>query len=157
MNNNIRQHVLVLGLLVAVFCGEVAGARCAPTAQGSEGQTFSATRLYYAMVNGALEKWDFYKDGSFLHQGVAAGSGTSVRHTERGTYRIQSNILELLVTKTATGFLTPGTSSRGNTTQMGGSRNDNADTRQMKLQLLGPDGENGVVLNGITFKVRHWN
>jgi hypothetical protein len=149
--------VFVFGLLVAVFCGAGAGAPYAAGAQGAQGETFSVTRLYYAMVGGALEKWDFYKDGTFLHQGAIAGSGTAVRHSERGTYQIQGNVLQLQITRNATAFLTPGTSSRGNTTQMGASRNTNAETRQMKIQLVGPEGENGVVLNGVTFKVRHWN
>jgi hypothetical protein len=155
--NHIKPRVFGLGLLVTALWAAIAGGLYARAAQDSEGKTFSASRLYYAMVNGALEKWDFYKDGTFLHQGVAAGSGTSVRHSERGTYRILSNVLQLQISKTATAFLTPGTSSRGNNTQMGGSANKNAETRQMKLQLVGPDGENGVVLNGTTFKVRHWN
>lgn len=154
---NIRLHVLALGLFATVFWWAFPGLPDAFPAQGSRGKTFSATRLYYAMVDGALEKWDFNKDGTFLHRGVIAGSGTSVGHSERGTYRIEGNALYLEVTKKATSFTTPGTSSRGNTTQMGGSASGNTETRKVRIQLTGPDGENGVVLNGVVFKVRHWN
>lgn len=155
--SNIRLHGLALGLFVAVFSGAVEGILCAAPSEAAQGKTFSATRLYYAMVNGALEKWDFYQEGTFLHQGVIGGSGTSVRHSERGTYRIQGTVLQLQTTNTATAFLTPGTSSRGNTTQLGGSQNNNAAAREIKVQLVGPDGENGAVLNGVAFRVRHWN
>jgi hypothetical protein len=125
-------------------------------ASAPQGSTFSANRLYYAMINGALEKWDFNADGSFLHQGVVAGSGTSVRGSERGTYQIQGNVLQLQITKQTTAFLTPGVSSSGRNTQMGGNTTGNAQTRKMTFQSVGSDGQNGVVLNGTTFKVRHW-
>src|ERR1035437_971188 len=115
--------------------------------------TFSVNRRYYAMVNGSLEKWDFNKDGSFLHEGVNGGGGTSVRGSERGTYSIQGNIIVLHVNKKTTAFITPG--SRG-TTQLGAASNASTQTRKMSIKLVGNDGENGVVLNGKPFNVRHW-
>lgn len=118
---------------------------------GESGHALSADRGYYAMVNGALEKWDFHRDGTFLHEGVAAGTGTSVRNSARGMYRIQGNVLILHVGNTATAFATPGSSS----SLIGGGAGSSGKTVQMKIQLLGADGSEGVVLNGTTFHIRH--
>lgn len=115
------------------------------------GHVLSADRGYYAMVNGSLEKWDFHHDGTFLHEGVAAGAGTSVRNSARGTYRIQGNELILHIGNTATAFATPGASS----SMIGGGAGSSGKTVQLKIQLLGPDGNEGMVLNGTTFHIRH--
>lgn len=118
---------------------------------GEMGRTLTADRGYYAMVNGALEKWDFYHDGTFLHEGVAAGAGTSVRTSERGIYRIQGSALTLRIGKTATAFATPGS----NSSLIGGGSDPNSRTVKMKIQLLGADGSDGMVLDGTTFHIRH--
>ena len=115
------------------------------------GHVFNADRGYYAMVNGALEKWDFHRDGTFLHEGVAAGAGTSVRNSARGTYRIQGNVLILRIGNTATAFATPGSSS----SMIGGGASSAGKDVRMKIELLGADGSDGVVLNGTTFHIRH--
>ena len=115
------------------------------------GRVLSVDRGYYAMVNGALEKWDFYHDGTFLHEGVAAGAGTGVRTSERGIYRIQGGALTLHIGKTATAFATPGI----NSSLLGGGSASNSKTVKMKIQLLGADGSDGVVLDGTTFHIRH--
>lgn len=122
----------------------------------AQGQTFASDRRYYAMVNGSLEKWDFLHDGTFLHQGISAGAGTAVRGSQRGIYRIQGNVILLQINKTATAFATPGVSSEGGNTQLGGSMNNAPQLIQMSFQMIGPDGQNGIVLNGRTYKVRHW-
>jgi hypothetical protein len=122
-------------------------------AGGIQGGTFGTDRRYYAMENGSLEKWDFNKDGSFLHEGVSAGVGTSVRGSERGTYSITGSAIVLHINKKTTAYATPG----GNgSTQLGASTDKNTLTRKMSIKMLGKDGENGVVLNGKTFNVRHW-
>jgi hypothetical protein len=105
------------------------------------------------MINRSLEKWDFNKDGSFLHQGVTAGAGTSVRGSERGTYHIQGNVIVLHINKKNTAFATPGS---GGSTQLGAASNANTLTRKMTIKLVGHDGENGMVLDGRAFSVRHW-
>lgn len=118
---------------------------------GESGRVLSADRGYYAMVNGALEKWDFHHDGTFLHEGVAAGAGTSVRNSARGTYRIEGSVLVLHIGNTATAFATPGS----NSSMIGGAAKSSSKTVQLKIQLVGPDGDQGVVLNGTTFHIRH--
>lgn len=115
------------------------------------GRVLSVDRAYYAMVSGALEKWDFHQDGTFLHEGVAAGAGTNVRTSGRGTYRIYGSTLVLHMGNKATAFVTPESRSGS----WGGGTDSNAKAIQVKIRLLGPDGANGVVINGTTFHVRH--
>jgi len=116
-------------------------------------QTFSAPRRYYAMVNGALEKWDFETSGAFLHQGVRnLGIGNS-GSTQRGTYAIQGNAMLLETTKDTSSFMA---GSNRRLVGAGGS-SDSAPARSLSLQFIGPDGQDGIVLDGAKFDVRHWN
>lgn len=135
----------------------------APAAGAKGPETPPASRksslqgLYYAMVSGALEKWDFYENGTFLHQWVASGSGTSARSSERGEFEVTGDTLLLRVTNSASAFATPGAESHGRQTAvLGGGQEKRAEVRRMKIKLLGPHGEQGVVLDGQPFKVRSW-
>lgn len=116
------------------------------------GQTFTVDRGYYAMAGQHMEKWTFNHDGTFLHEGVSAGAGTSVRGSARGTYRIEGNVIVLQIGKTTTAYATPGGSD---STMLGAGTNANTQTVRMSFQMLGADGSNGVVLNGTTFHIRH--
>lgn len=132
--------------------GRVAGMAGAPVmTPASAAHTLSADRGYYAMLNGRLEKWDFHHDGTFLHQGVAGGPGAYSRGSERGTYSINGDKLVLKIANSATAF----GGGAGSDTMMGGSASAAAQTKEMKIQLLGADGADGVVLNGVTFHIRH--
>ena len=103
------------------------------------------------MVNGGLQKWDFHHDGTFLHEGIMAGVGAAARNSQRGTYRIEGNIVILQVQNTATAFSTGG----GGDSTLGGSSAMAAQIIRMKIQLIGADGADGIVLNGTKFGIRH--
>jgi len=117
------------------------------------GQTLGANRGYWAMLGQRLDKWDFNHDGTFLHTGVVAAVGTGVRNSERGVYRIQGNRIVLQVGNTATAFVTPGSGS--GSSLVGGGTGAAAPARTLSIQLIGPDGAGGIVLNGTTYKIRH--
>ncbi len=124
----------------------------APAAIGSKRPAFSGN--YYRMPGpGVLEKWDFNEDGTFYHTGIAGGSGTSVRNGARGTFEVVGNELVLTITSEAGGFATP-TGSRQTT--IGGGAETKHETQRMKITLVGERGKNGIVLDGVEFKVRSW-
>lgn len=105
------------------------------------------TGNYYAMVGGAMEKWDFSSNGGFTHTGAASGVGASVRNFERGTYEIAGGTLILHVANTENAYATNRT--------IGSSRDTAVVTRKSKVQLLGAHGESGMVIDGQHFSPRH--
>src|SRR5438552_954263 len=50
---------------------------------------------YYGYEGRTLHTWNFNPDGTFLHTSIAAGVGTSVRSSEKGTFRMSDEYLEL--------------------------------------------------------------
>jgi len=104
------------------------------------------------MISGRLDKWDFHRDGTFLHEGVASGVGASVRSGARGTYRIVGDRLILNVQNTATAFATGRDS--GNSAQ-GASTSAAAQTQTLIIRVIGQDGADGIVLNGTKYGIRH--
>lgn len=125
------------------------GSVAAVTARAAH--TLSADHGYYAMLNGRVEKWDFNSDGTFLHEGIAGGAGAYSRGSERGTYSIDGDKLVLKIGNTATAFA----GGPHSNAMLGSSASTAPQTRDMRIQLLGPDGDNGVVLDGVTFHIRH--
>jgi hypothetical protein len=138
--------VLATGFLVVLLPLFHSAAQSA----SSSGRTFSADRGYWAMVNGRLEKWDFHRDGTFLHEGVMASVGVAVRNGDRGTYRIKGDKLVLQIGSTAMAFTTGGEHSAA-----GGTAGTAVRTVTMTIRLIGKDGADGVVLNGKKFGIRH--
>jgi hypothetical protein len=124
----------------------------AAQAGSSAGRTVSADRGYWAMVNGRLEKWDFHHDGTFLHEGIVSGVGADVGNDQRGTYRIEGNKLVLHVGGRATAF---STGVSGSHSTLGGGAGVASQTLTMTIRLIGPDGADGIVLNGTKFGIRH--
>ena len=142
------------GLAAALLLGTGAGprnARAATLTPASTAHTLSADHGYYAMLNGRLEKWDFHSDGTFLHEGVVAGVGALSRGSQSGTYSIDGDKLILKIGKNATAA----GAGAGANAVLSGSAKTATETREMKIQLLGADGADGVVLNGVTFNIRH--
>jgi hypothetical protein len=113
---------------------------------------------YYSMEGGSLNKWDFNTDGTFMHEVVASGAGTSVRNLERGIFTVVGNTLELTIAKHVSAYATPGVETRGSqTTQLGAATQSKSEKRQMKIRFFGSKGEKGIELDGKPLKVRSWN
>jgi hypothetical protein len=152
--NNSKIHRVAAALAVALILGVGVGALGAAgrsVAGIGLAHTFDTDRGYYAMTNGRLEKWDFHSDGTFLHEGIAGGVGAFSRGSQSGTYSIEGDKLILKIGKTATAA----GAGAGASSMLSGSAKTATETREMKIQLLGADGADGVVLNGVTFNIRH--
>jgi hypothetical protein len=113
------------------------------------GSRFSGN--YYGREGRTLHTWEFHGDGTFLHSWIISGAGTSVRNSERGTFRLQGDTLEIALTSSASGFVTPGVGGR--TTQAGGNAEPATQTRRLKVQL---DKGTLAVLDGIPMKPKTW-
>lgn len=152
--DNRKTHRAAAGLAVALLLGTGMGARGA-AARSVAGtgltHTLDADRGYYAMTNGRLEKWDFHRDGTFLHQEPAIGLGAAAAGSQSGTYSIQGDRLLLKVNRSA-----PAAFARASAnTFVSGPGVGSPQTRQLRIELLGADGAEGIVLNGVTFNIRH--
>jgi hypothetical protein len=99
--------------------------------------------------NGAVEKWDFNADGTFLHQWL---SGT--RTSERGEFSVEQGQLVLRVSNVANAYAA---STGYKQTTLGGSNEASGEIRRVKFKLKGKKGEEGIVIDGVEFAVRHWN
>lgn len=114
----------------------------APT--GSVAGAFSGR--FFAMVNGNVELWFFFPNGKYMHREDVAGM--DLAREDHGTYRIGGGYLVLNSTEKITGY-----AASGNGGSMGSFVNNNKNTVRLKMQLLGPNGKNGMVLDGVTYKV----
>lgn len=107
---------------------------------------------YFGHEGRLLHTWEFYKDGTFLHTWIASGAGTSVRNSERGTYSLIGNVLELHVRSSAGGFVTPGLGGRS--TLSSGGTEARTEVRRLSVRFLKPD--NAIVLDGIKLNPKSW-
>lgn len=107
---------------------------------------------YFGYEGQTLHTWDFNPDGSFLHTRVVSGSGTNVRNSERGTFQLVGNYVEMRVSKTASAFTTPSVGGRG--TLIGGGSDEKAEVQRVPIEFL-PGGK-GIVLGGIKLGVKTW-
>ena len=114
------------------------------------GSRFSGN--YFGYEGRTLHTRDFHDDGTFLHTWIVSGAGTSVRNSERGWFRIHGETLEIALTSSASGFVTPGVGGR--TTQAGGNAQTASQTRRLKVQM----DQSGIlfVLDGIPMKPKSW-
>lgn len=126
--------------------------------RGAAAQHAGWSGRYYGMVDGVLHKWDFNRDGSFSHQIIASGRGTSVRNQEKGTFSLTGTMVELTIEKQVSAYATPGLETHGRQTDLlGGAAEKKREIRHMKIEFLGPNGEKGINLDGKPLKVRSWN
>jgi hypothetical protein len=107
---------------------------------------------YFGYEGRTLHTWDFNPDGTFLHTMIAAGVGASARSSERGTFRMSDQHIELTLASSATAFTTPTVGGRG--TLVGGGSDTKTEVRRLKIQLQDP--AQGIVLDGIPMKVKSW-
>lgn len=108
------------------------------------------TGRYFGYEGRTLHTWDFNPDGTFLHTRIVSGSGTNVRNSERGTFRLADDYVELKAAKTATGFTTP--SVGGRETLVGGGTAAKVEVVRLKIQFL----KDGIVLDGVKMRVKTW-
>jgi hypothetical protein len=126
---------------------EPRGAELAPLASASA----PALRpSYFGYEGRTLHTWDFSPDGTFLHTWIVSGAGTSVRNSERGSYRLRGDTLELKLNSSATGFVTPG--AGGRTTLSGGGAEEVPQTRQVTIRF----DSSAVILDGVRLQPKSW-
>jgi hypothetical protein len=132
-------------LLVFLFVGFAIAAGPAYS-----GQTILKTG-YYAVENGSLDQWTFYPDGSFLHEGAIPGAG--IARSERGAYVISHGYIELHINKSSSSVSAPGTRTISGV--HAAFQDKKSQVRRMKIQLLGRNGEDGIVLGNERLKAKH--
>jgi hypothetical protein len=105
---------------------------------------------YYGYAGKTLHIWEFNSDGTFLHTWIGSGAGASVRNSERGSFRVRGEELELNLSSAAAGFVTPGVGNR--TTLAGGAQDKRTDVCRLKFVR----SEDGIVLDGLKLKPKGW-
>jgi hypothetical protein len=106
------------------------------------------------MERGVLHTWDFAPNGTYLYTEVMKGAGFSRRTSERGTYRIAGNMLEVHPTR-QTGATASGTTG-GKTDTLTAGTDSRKETRRYRVKMLGPAGRDGMVLDGVPMKAKSW-
>lgn len=109
-------------------------------------------RYYYVDAQNLLHTWDFVGDGTYLYREVYNGGSTSHGTSERGTYTISGGVLEVHVTRVTTAS---GTTVNGTTTMAAGETGP-GQTRRYSFRMLGTQGKDGIVMDGITLKPKSW-
>jgi hypothetical protein len=110
------------------------------------------TGNYFGFEGRLLHTWEFNKNGTFLHTRITSGSGTSVRNSERGHFRLSGDTLELAIASAASGFATPSAGGKG--ALLGGSNESTAEVRKLRIEFLKVD--KSIVLDGIKLKPKSW-
>ncbi len=109
-------------------------------------------RYFYVDAQNLLHTWDFVADGTYLYREVFNGGTMSHGTSERGTYTINGDALDVHVTR-----ITNASGSVVNrVTTMTAGETAVGQTRHYSFRMLGPNGKTGVVLNGITYKPKAW-
>lgn len=101
---------------------------------------------YYAMVQGRLDKWDFYTDGTCLHQGVVNFVGLAGGSSQRCVYTLNPD-------STITLQFAPSVSASVTGNYSGASSAQAAPSQTIPIKLIGPKGTSGLVLGK---EVLHW-
>lgn len=107
---------------------------------------------YYVDSLNLLHTWDFLADGTYLYREVYNAGTMSHGTSERGTYVINGNVLEVHVTRVTTAS---GVTVHGTTTMSSGVTGPGT-VRRYQVRMLGPQGESGIVLDGIMLKRKSW-
>ena len=123
-----------------------------PTAERAPGAL--SVGYFYTDRGGMLHTWDFAADGTYFYTQVTKGAGFSGRTSERGTYRITGGILEVHPAR-QTGAAASGTTG-GKTDALTAGSDAVTETRRYRIELLGPDGKGGAILDGVRMKTKSW-
>lgn len=112
------------------------------------------TGLWYLYSGGSSEEtWEFWGDSMFRHTWIAAGYGTSTRTSERGRFHVSGNRITLHITSQTGGTVSPSVGGMGSLLTGGAECKD--ETRRVGFELLGPQGANGILLDGARLKFRN--
>jgi hypothetical protein len=106
--------------------------------------TFSGS-FYGTSDDGWQHQWTFMTNGIFLHRVLGGGFGRS----DRGTFTLSGERLEVIQTNSASAYTSPSAQYGANAAAR--------KTNVMTLKLKGPNGENGIILDGMGMAVKHWN
>ncbi|TAN24356.1 MAG: hypothetical protein EPN33_00910 [Acidobacteria bacterium] len=101
---------------------------------------------YYAMVQGHLDKWDFYTDGTCLHRGVVHAVGFAGGSSQRCVYTLNRD-------GTITLQFAPSVSASVSGRFSGASSAQAAPSQTVPIKMIGPQGASGLVLGK---EVLHW-
>jgi hypothetical protein len=115
-----------------------------------------AMKASFYHMNGPSSEttWDFLADGTCLKTSIGGGTGVSARSSERGTYTISNGTLEVHFTR-KTGASTT-TVTGGDRSTLTGSTQQASEVHRYAIELLGTNGSGGMVLDGVTYKVKTW-
>jgi|ERR1035437_2660552 hypothetical protein len=108
------------------------------------------TGNYYGMDGRTLHTWEFHSDATFLHTWISSGAGTNVRNSERGSFRLVGDTVELKLSSTTTGFTTPGVGGRS--MAVGGGDGRSTETRSVSIGFA----DSNLVLDGVRLKPKSW-
>jgi hypothetical protein len=134
---------IFLPIIIAFVCLTAIG-------YAQTGGTFNGNYQSRDGVN--LEKWDFFSNGEFIHQG-SLNFGDFGR-TQRGVYRISGSTLVLhIYSRTQSSTVHVPASGAA---QWAGQANCSV-THNSTIQLLGANGSQGVVIDGRKFASRFWD
>lgn len=109
-------------------------------------------RYYQTDQQSLLHTWDFVDDGTYLYREVYNGGGVSHGTSERGTYILTGNTLEVHVRRITDAS---GSTVSGRTTMAAGETAPGR-TRRYTFAFLGPLGRDGIVMNGVLLKPKSW-
>lgn len=146
------QHIIAALRVAAAAANAAEAARSSspPAGLANGPPSASWSGHYYRMaVYGQLEKWDFYSNGAFLHEGIVGGAA-NVRGEERGTYVLGDGWIELHIQRTVTAFTTAGEHSA-----LGAGSGSSTRTVRYPFRMLGNQGSDGILLNNEKYSVRH--
>lgn len=118
-------------------------------AAGLHPQPINWSGNYFQMKDGALDKWDFSADGTFAHEGAAAGGGYSRTTSERGVYTISGNTITLQFCCSASGIISGPVVGASQGAAVSGPV-------RLYFGVIGPNGEQGIVLGSDQLKKRPW-
>lgn len=107
---------------------------------------------YFAMVNGRLDKWDFYADGTFLHEGVWNGSGAFGGNSQRGVYSIRGTTITLQFAPAVNASDAIG----GGGTALTAGQSAAAKPQTLHFEMEGNQGSQGVILGSEHLQPRDW-
>jgi hypothetical protein len=136
--------------------GTPGGVVTIPLAKPAPAPGPGAMKASFYHMNGPSSEttWDFLADGTYLKTSIGGGTGVSARSSERGTYTISNGTLEVHVTR-KTGASTT-TVTGGDRSILTGSTQQASEVHRYAIELLGTNGGGGMVLDGVTYKVKTW-
>ena len=95
---------------------------------------------FYGLQGQMMHRWEFRSDGTFEHGWAPRNASSGAANVEAGTYRVVGPYVMLVIL-------------RGSTGRPAGA---GPQTRRTGLQMRGPGGRDGIVLDGMMLKPQTW-